>query len=177
MLRLVVDDAGQIWPDLRQAAPGRGTYLCMRKQCLSEMSDKQLQRLKAKFSIVLPQWDDLHQRLINGLQKALEQIFSRLRPKIDIGRDAVMHRLWNNTPQIVICAADAGDALVRQIDDAVAKRRQAGQVAAIVNAESAVWLGSMFGREKVAVAGLDGAPMTEKLKQYCVWLGHVKVSG
>jgi len=177
MLRLVVDENGLIWPDLRQCAPGRGTYFCMREKCLSEMSDKRLQALKGSFSVVLPQWQALRKRLTDALEQAIGQLFSRLRPTIDIGRDAVMHRLWNNAPQMVICAADAGDALVRQIDDAVAKRRQAGQVVSIVNAESAVWLGGMFDREKVAVAGLDVSPMAKKLKQYCVWLGHVKVSG
>jgi len=177
MLRLVVDGEGQIWPDVGQKAPGRGTYLCMRAECLATMSDKRLQPMKAKFSVLLPQWQQLRERLLDVLDQYLVQGFSRLRVKTDIGRDAVMHRLWNNAPLLLFCAADAGEAVVRQIEDAAAKRKQAGHAVAVVDVESTVWLGRMFGRDCVAVAGLDVSPLANKMNQYCVWLRHLKVSG
>jgi len=177
MLRLVVDESGQIWPDAGHKAPGRGTYLCMQEDCMSAMSDRRLQPMKAKFPIVLPQWEVLRQRIVDVLDACLVQGFSRLRARADIGRDAVMHRLWNNAPMILFGAADAGDAIRRQIEMAVAKRMQSGYAVELVEVESTAWLGRVFGRECVAVASVDCSPMAEKLKQYCVWFRHVKVSG
>jgi len=172
-----VDEAGQIWPDAGHKAPGRGTYLCMQKECLADMSDRKLQPMKAKFSVVLPQWQALRQRMLDVLDAYLVQGFSRLRAKADVGRDAVMHRLWNNAPVMLFGATDAGDAIRRQIEAAITKRTQSGLAVELVEVESTAWLGRMFGRECVAVASMDDSPMAKKLNQYCVWLRHMKVSG
>ncbi|GAV20905.1 hypothetical protein MMIC_P1881 [Mariprofundus micogutta] len=178
MLRLVVDDEGQLWPDLAQKLPGRGTYFCMQETCLQGMNDKRLQPLKAKFVVSLPQWAVLKERIESVLEKQLQQMFTRMRSTAHVGRDAVMHRLWNNTPLLLVMAADAGDALIRQIDDAVAKRQQAGQKTKTVRVSSKLWLGEKFGRENVAIAGIDAsgpaAATANKLDQYCVWHRHIK---
>ncbi len=181
MLRLVLDAEGLFWPDLLQKAPGRGVYLCMSELCLDKISDRRLQSLKAKFPLSFPQWDGLQQRLKGGLERQLEQMFTRLRVNAAIGRDAVMHRLWNNAPLLLLQAEDAGDAVVRQIGDAMEKRQQAGHISGLVSVPSRSWLGEMLGREYVAVTGIDAggrnAATARKLKQYCVWYGRIKVSG
>jgi len=181
MLRLVVDEQGQLWPDLAHKLPGRGTYLCMQESCLQGMNDKRMQPLKAKFVVELPQWAVLKERLELVLSKQLQQMFTRLRITADVGRDAVMHRLWNNAPLLLLLAEDAGDALNRQIEDAVQKRQQTRLKTKMVRVSSKLWLGEKFGRDNVAIAGIDAsgssASVAEKLNQYCVWYGHIKALG
>ncbi|ATX79778.1 LSU ribosomal protein L7AE [Mariprofundus aestuarium] len=181
MLRLIVDDEGQLWPDLLQKLPGRGVYLCMQAECLNGMSDRRLQPLKAKFKVDFPQWEKVKERLVSILHKQLLQMFTRLRVKTEIGRDAVMHRLWNNAPVLLLIATDAGDAVVRQIEDAVEKREQAGHKSRTLSVESKQWLGEMLGRDSVAVAALGTSGMmatnVRKLNQYCGWYGQLKVIG
>jgi len=108
-------------------------------------------------------------------------MFTRLRVKTEIGRDAVMHRLWNNAPVLLLVATDAGDAVVRQIEDAVEKREQAGHKSRILSVESKQWLGEMLGRDSVAVAALGTSGMmatnARKLNLYCGWYGQLKVIG
>jgi len=145
------------------------------------MNDRRLQSLKARFPLSFPQWDDLQQRIKDGLGQQLQQMFTHLRVTAAIGRDAVMHRLWNNAPLLLLLAEDAGDALVRQIGDAMEKRRQAGLVSSVISVPSRSWLGEMLGQECVAVAGIDAngrsSAAAKKMKQYCVWYGRIKVSG
>jgi len=181
MLRFVVDGEGVIWPDLMQKAPGRGVYHCMQEQCLRRMNDKRLQALKAKFSVVLPQWDDVLQRIASNLQQQLKRMLTRQRSTAAIGRDAVMHRLWNNAPLMLMRAADAGDALVRQLDGGLEKRTQAGNKSLQLTVSSRHWLGEMFGRDDVAIVALDAAgsaaATVKKLQIYCVWYGCIKGVG
>jgi len=176
-LRLVVDAEGQIWPDLLHKLPGRGAWHCMSEACLAATNDKRLQVMKRDFSIVLPQWNVLGDRIRHVLDVHLVQMFSRIRRGVATGRDAVMHRLWNNAPVMLLLAADAGDAITRQVQDAAEKRQQAGHGYTLVLVADRDWLGRMLGREQVAVAALDSSAMAEKLKQYCVWFGRMKVSG
>ncbi|MES0372145.1 MAG: YlxR family protein, partial [Mariprofundaceae bacterium] len=77
MLRLVVDDEGQVWPDLQQKAPGRGTYLCMQKACLENLSDKRLGALRRDFNVQLPQSSKLIERMRGGLHQQLMRLFSQ----------------------------------------------------------------------------------------------------
>ncbi len=181
MMRLVVDEDGVIWPDLLHKAPGRGSYLCMQAACLDRMNDKRLQALKAKFSIVLPQWQRLREQMAAVLQQQIKQLLSRQIATVAIGRDAVMHRLWNNAPLLLLRAADAGDALVRQIDAGLAKRTEAGSVHQLCDVTSRVWLGEMLGREDVAIAGVEAhgpaAAIAKKLNIYCVWYARIRVLG
>jgi len=181
MLRLVVDDSGEIWPDVLQKAPGRGVYHCMNEPCLRSMNDKRLLPLKAKFKLSLPQWDKLEQRMQAVLVQQLQRMFTRQRATAAIGRDAVMHRLWNNAPLLLLKADDAGASLVRQIDDGLEKRAQAGLKSVLTNAPSRQWLGAMFGRDDVAVAAMDAAgaaaTVVNRLNIYCVWLERMKANG
>jgi len=178
MLRLVVDDDGEIWPDVLQKAPGRGVYHCMREACLSGMNDKRLQSLNAKFRVSLPQHERIRQRMVSVLEQQLKRMFTRQRASAAIGRDAVMHRLWNNVPLLLLRASDAGDALVRQIDDGLAKRTRAGMSSVLTNVPSRQWLGEMCGRDDVAVVAMDAAGMAaatvNRLNVYCLWLERMK---
>ena len=181
MLRLVVDSDGQLCPDLAQKLPGRGAYLCMQQGCLSRLNDKRLRVLTQKYGLALPQWGALKVRLSTVMEGCLKQLFGRVQVNGYIGRDAVMHRLWKNAPLLLLIAADSGEALHRQVVDAVRKREQDGKKVVLVEVGSKSWLGEKLGRENVAVAGMDAsgplAVIANRLKQYCVWHGQIKALG
>ncbi len=171
LLRLVVDDEGQIWPDFSAKLPGRGVYLCLEAICLSKMSDKRLQVLRRDFSPQLPQWQVLQQRLSDMLGLRFNQLLSGMKRQAVIGRDAVMHQMWDRKPLLILFASDAGDALLRQVKDAVEKREDGKSLRTkvLMLALDAKSLGLALGREKVSVvAFLKGSPQ-EKLWQLCVW--------
>jgi len=174
---MVVDDDGKIWPDVLQKAPGRGVYHCMSELCLAGMNDKRLQSLKVKFRVNLPQWDKLQQRIASVLEQQVERMFTRQRGSAAIGRDAVMHRLWNNAPLLLFRASDTGGALVRQIDGGMEKRAQAGLKSVLTNVASRQWLGAMCGRDDVAIVAMDAAGSAaitvNRLHAYCIWLARI----
>ncbi|MCF6208477.1 MAG: DUF448 domain-containing protein [Ghiorsea sp.] len=170
-MRLVVDDEGQIWPDFSAKLPGRGVYLCLEEVCLSKMSDKRLQVLRRDFSPQLPQWQVLQQRLSDMLGLRFNQLLSGMKRQAVIGRDAVMHQMWDRKPLLILFANDAGDALLRQVKDAVGKREdgKSSRTKVVMLALDVKSLGLALGREKVSVvAFLQGSPQ-EKLWQLCVW--------
>lgn len=173
MLRLVVDGEGQIWPDLMQKAPGRGSYHCMRTDCLRGTNSKRLQVVRSKFPQARPDWEQLRGRLQEALMMQMRTILARLAARMVVGRDAVMHRMWNNTPLLLLLAADAGEAVARQVGDAAEKRRAAGAKVASIDVPSADWLGALLGRERVAVAGVERSATTEKFERYCAWYGRL----
>ena len=174
LLRLVVDDEGQIWPDFSLKLPGRGIYLCMSESCLRGLSDKRLQILKRDFSPQLPQWQVLQQRMSDMLGLRIGQLMSAMKRRSAIGRDAVMHRMWDKDALLVLFAADAGEALVRQVQDAV-KKRELGLIKSsspskvLVSMLDAKALGLALGREKVSVVAFLQSNPVEKFQQLCVW--------
>lgn len=174
LLRLVVDDDGLIWPDLSAKLPSRGVYLCLQEACLKAMSDKRLQSLKRDFSPQLPQWDMLQQRMFDMLSQRLQQLLNGMKRSSVIGRDAVMHQMWDKKALLIMFAADAGDAVLRQVNDAVDKRdsgemKSAKRATVIVSLLDVEALGSALGREKVSVVAFSEGNPLQKLQQICVW--------
>jgi len=152
----------------------------MREACLDGMDDKRLQSLNAKFRVRLPQHERIRQRMVSTLEQQLKRMFTRQRASAAIGRDAVMQRLWNNVPLLLLRAGDAGDALVRQVDDGLAKRTRAGMSSELTNVPSRQWLGEMCGRDDVAVVAMAASGMAaatvNRLNVYCLWLERMKHS-
>ena len=179
LLRLVVDDEGQIWPDFSAKLPGRGAYLCLEEDCLRKMSDKRLQVLRRDFSPQLPQWQVLQQRLSDMLGLRFNQMLSGMKRQAVIGRDAVMHQMWDKKSLLILFASDAGDALLRQVKDAVVKREDAKSLRTkvLVLELDAKSLGLVLGREKVSVVAFLQASPQEKLWQLCVWQQHLVQAG
>ena len=174
LLRLIVDEEGQIWPDFSAKLPGRGVYLCMEEDCLNKMSDKRLGVLRRDFSPQLPQWDVLQQRIFDMLSQRLNQLLNGGKRQAVIGRDAVMHQMWDKKTLLVLFAADAGDALLRQVNDGMDKRalgemKSAAQDKTIVSLLDAEALGSALGREKIAVVAFTEKSPLLKLQQISVW--------
>ncbi|MDQ7001694.1 MAG: DUF448 domain-containing protein [Ghiorsea sp.] len=179
LLRLVVDDEGQIWPDFSAKLPGRGVYLCLEAVCLNKISDKRLQVLRRDFSPQLPQWQVLQQRLSDMLGLRFKQMLSGMKRQAVIGRDAVMHQMWDKKSLLVLFASDAGDALLRQVNDAVVKREdgKSSRTKVLVLALDAKSLGLVLGREKVSVVVFLQASPQEKLWQLCVWQQNLVQAG
>jgi len=179
LLRLAVDDEGQIWPDFSAKLPGRGVYLCLEEVCLRKMSDKRLQVLRRDFSPQLPQWQVLQQRLSDMLGLRFNQLLSGMKRQAVIGRDAVMHQMWDKKSLLILFASDAGDALLRQVNDAVVKREDGKSLRTkvLVLGLDAKSLGLVLGREKVSVVAFLQASPQEKLWQLCVWQQQLVQAG
>ncbi len=169
MLRLVVDEEGQVWPDLLQKAPGRGAYLCMQRECLGQMNDKRLGALRRNFDVKLPQQKALMSRIGQGLHQQLMRLFSQHRAVVVLGRDAVMHQMWKSGPLLVLLGADAGEAVERQIRDAVEKREASKSKTELLNGFSTAFLAELFDRDKVSVAAVDSDAVSQKLQRFCLW--------
>jgi len=174
MLRLVVDGDGVIWPDVMQKAPGRGIYMCMEEACIAKVDDKRMGSLRGKYGIVLPQWYDLQTRLLDVFSKYISLQLTHAKVSSAIGRDAVMHQMWKTRPQLLLLAEDAGDALVRQVMDAVSKRHEEGLKTLQLNHMPEGLLASVFQRQKVSVVALPVSKSTAKLQRYCAWYGRIK---
>jgi predicted RNA-binding protein YlxR (DUF448 family) len=173
MLRLVVDAEGQAWPDLLQKAPGRGAYLCMQQDCWQRLNDRRFGALKAKLDVAAGQWEPFRARLRDALPGRIGQLLTRMKGTAAVGRDAAMEHLWKNAPMLLLIAGDAGEALVRQLRDAVDKRRQAGAETQWCKAPMSGQLGEWLGREKVSVLVLDASVQARKLEQACAWFHRV----
>ena len=176
MLRLVVDESGVIWPDLLHKAPGRGAYLCMREACLETLNDKRLGALRQKYKVVLPQWDKLRLRICDMLEQHIQLQLTRLKPNAALGRDAVMHQMWENKTLLLLLADEAGQALVRQVMDAVQKRDEEGLKTTLLDDLPAICLADVFQRGKMSVVALIVSKKTKKLQRYCAWYGRIKGS-
>ncbi len=167
-MRLAPDTEGRIWPDMLHKAPGRGAYLCMQTPCLQHLRDKQLQAAWKKAAIASGQAQVLFDRFDSALKTAIRQSMGRLRTCLEIGRDAVMRRLWDHKPVLVFLAKDAGKALERQLNLAMQKRGR-DKKSGVVAFPSADLMGDALGREKVSVIAMDISPMAKQLQRNCGW--------
>jgi len=173
LLRLVVDEDAQVWPDILQKAPGRGAYVCWQGKCLSHIHARQLARAWKGRAVADGQAALLLQRAGSAVLQLCRRALRRQRNRLDIGRDAVMHRMWGKAPMLLLLASDAGAALSRQIRDACGKRKTAGLKTALVIFADSAKLGDLVERDTVAVLALDDSPACASLRQCCLWYGQL----
>ncbi|MDQ6950204.1 MAG: DUF448 domain-containing protein [Mariprofundales bacterium] len=170
LLRLVVDDQGSWWPDLQQKAQGRGCYLCLQPECLA--------RLKGKgFARVFGEKTDrelLRKRVSQSLEQRMYSLLHRLRPRAQIGRDAVMQGLWQRESMLLLVAADASAGLLDRITQAATKRRDDGAATTMLPLPlSSEAFGAVFDRDQVAVVGWSQEGLGRILAQSVIWLRDV----
>lgn len=177
MLRLVVDDEGQLWPDISHKAPGRGAYLCMQDRCFHQLNERSVVRLRRYYSLGDGQFLLFLRRFEDAVKVQLMRNLCRLIPRAALGRDAVMHKMWHHAPLLLIVADDAGKALHRQMDDAVEKRRNDGSLTEEIKVFSGQYLADACRREKISVLAVACSLDTTRLQQYTTWLGLVKDAG
>lgn len=168
MLRLVCDEEGQVWPDVLRKAPGRGAYVC--GECLQQrLHDKHLRAAWKGRVSGTGQADELRRRLAVALLHLCRQYVRRGRSCMNIGRDAVMHRMWGKTPMLVMLATDAGEALKRQIGDACARRECAGLKTVCSSFGDSALLAGFLEVDKLSVLAMDDTRASKKWRQYCMW--------
>lgn len=168
LLRLVCDEEGSVWPDILQKTPGRGAYVCW-GECLNHLHDRHVCAAWKGGKSGTPRVDDLYRRLAVALLCLCRQYVRRGRRGVNIGRGAVMHRMWSHAPVLIVLALDAGDALKRQIREACTKREDAGLKTTCISFENSVLLGEFLERNKVSVLAMDETPANEKWWRYCMW--------
>jgi len=174
LLRLVVDEDGQVWPDVLQKAPGRGAYVCWQGKCLSGVHVRQLGRAWKDRKIAEGQAALLHERATLAVLQLCRQALHRQRSVLSIGRDAVMHRMWNKTPMLLLLASNAGAALRRQIEDACSKRQATGLNTTLVIFGDSATLSDIVERDVVSVLALDDSPACASLRKHCLCYGQLR---
>ncbi len=177
LLRLVADDSGAVWPDLKQQAQGRGAYLCLRPECLSRITDRRLGGLVKSLGARQVRWNELRARILERLDEAIARHLRRWRTAVRPGRDAVMRRIWNNAPLVILLATDAGEALKRQVREALDRRAAENAAWELIELPSGQDLARWLEREKLSVLALDDGPEHSRLKRYCIWYGCIKGTG
>jgi len=165
MMRLVLDPAGCVWPDVLQKAPGRGAYLCMRPKCVQHLNDRALQQAWRIPSIAPKQAGTLFKRMQKELALFSQKLLGLQKSQIAMGREAVLHRLQNNRPVLVMLAMDAGKAVTRQITAALLEREKAR----LIRFPASGLLGAALGRGPVSVAAIETTAMATKLQRCCDW--------
>jgi hypothetical protein len=102
------------------------------------------------------------------------QLMRSMKKRSVIGRDAVMHQMWDKKPLLIMFATDAGDAVLRQVKDAVEKREQ-GEMKSLARSKvldsllDSQALGLVLGREKISVVAFLRDNPVEKFQQFSVW--------
>ncbi len=173
LLRLVQDGQGVWWPDLRQKAPGRGTYLCLRAECQRRLKGRRLLQL---FGEVAAQ-EALFQRISDALDRRRMELLHRLRHRALIGRDAVMQGLWHTEPLFLLVTRDASAGLMDRVTQAVGKRQcNAGATRMMTLAASSRELGAVFDRDQVALVAWTQDGLTRLLEQVLQWQVGVESS-
>ncbi len=165
MMRLVLDPAGHVWPDVLQKAPGRGAYLCMQPKCVQHLNDRILQQAWRTSSVAPKQAGTLFERMQKELTLLGQKFLGLQKSQTAMGRDAVLHRLQNSRPVLVMLAMDAGKALTRQITAALHKREKAR----LIRFPASGLLGAALGRGPVSVAAIETTPIATKLQRFCDW--------
>jgi len=174
LLRIVVDEDGQVWPDVMQKAPGRGAYVCSQGPCLSRIHERQFARAWKGRLIAQGQADLLQERTALAVLQLCRQGLQRLRSALSIGRDAVMHRMWGKAPMLVLLASNAGAALRRQIEDACGKRQATGLKTTLVIFGDSATLSDIVERDVVSVLALNDSPACASLREYCLYYGQLR---
>lgn len=164
-MRLVLDSAGNIWPDVLQKAPGRGAYLCMQEKCIQRLSDVALQRAWRTSNVAQQQSSAVFKNMQTQLMLLGQKLLGLQKGRTAMGREAVLRRLQNGQPVFVMLALDAGKALTRQISAAMCKREKVQ----LIRFPASDILGTAFGRGPVSVAAIESTPMATKLQRCCNW--------
>ncbi len=172
LLRLVCDDQGSVWPDVRQKAPGRGAYVC-REICWQRLRDKHLRAAWKARARGAGLADALRKRLAVALWEMCRQYVRRRRNVMHVGRDAVLRRLSETAPVLVLLADDAGEVLRRQVEEACARRNAVGQDVALHRAGPAQTLARLLERKKVSVLALDADPASKKWLRDWTWCARL----
>lgn len=161
LLRFVVDSDGALVPDLAGRLPGRGLWLCPRRDMLEKACARNLFAKAAKAAVRLP--DDLPGRTEGALRRRFLELLglAKRAGQTVAGFEKVRARLAAEEVALLVHAADAGEDGRRKIV-ALARARQPElpSVAAFTAAE----LGRAVGRDAVVHLLVLPGGLAERLK-------------
>lgn len=170
MLRLVLDDKGQLWPDLLKKAPGRGSYLCMQVACLSQLNDKRLRAAAKKNQLICAKRDLLFAQ-IQKVTAELSKTYLQMH-RAAIGREACLKLVKTVTQVQFLLASDAGKGIERDVEVWIQK----GKRPVLYHWFSVEELGDVFGRDKVSLVALQNKVVFQRIVCFSEWnkrLGEV----
>ncbi len=164
LLRLACDEQGVWWPDLRQKAPGRGRYLCLRPECMRRFGDRSVRR-----AFPGERAEALAARVTDALWQRSRELMQRLRGRAFVGRDAVLHALWGAEPLLLLLAKDASQGLAQRVTQAFERHRGEGAASALLSAGQTEELGAVYGRDLLAVVAWPRDVLAERLMRLMGW--------
>ncbi|MDX8413680.1 MAG: YlxR family protein [Mariprofundales bacterium] len=168
LLRLVCDDVGQWWPDLRQKASGRGKYLCMEVECLHRLNDRQVARVfgtGTSHALLL--------RIQEAIAQRLQALMHRMRGRAVLGKDAVLQALWQSAPLTIVVADDASAGLWDRVVQAVEKHCVKQSATQLLQMGTMAEFGAIYDRDRIAVMAWNRDVLTDKLTIMMGWRAHL----
>jgi predicted RNA-binding protein YlxR (DUF448 family) len=177
LIRLALSPDGEVAPDVRARAPGRGAWIGVNKAALEEARSKgklngALARAFKSSEIKVP--DDLPDRIAAALrQQALDRLGLEARSGMLVnGSEKVESAARQGKVHLLIHAADAGEDGNRRLDQAW--RVGGGDRAGLVFPESRSILSMALGRENVVHVALTD-PAAARRVSYAIdrWLGFI----
>jgi predicted RNA-binding protein YlxR (DUF448 family)/ribosomal protein L30E len=161
LLRFVVDPEGALVPDPAGRLPGRGLWLCPRRDMLEKACARNLFARAAKAAVRLP--DDLPGRTEGALRRRFLELLglANRAGQTAAGFEKVRARLAAGEAALLVHAADAGEDGRRKIV-ALARARQPDLT--IVAVFTAAELGRAVGRESVVHLLVLPGGLAERLK-------------
>jgi len=169
LLRLVCDDAGEWWPDLRQKASGRGRYLCMEEACLCRLNDRQVVRIFAGSATKQGVSHALMLRIQAAIAQRLQALMQRMRGRAILGKDAVLQALWDAVPLVVVVAEDASAGLWNRVVQAVDKHSVKQSTTQLLQMGTMAEFGAIYDRDRIAVQAWNRDVLTDKLTLLMCW--------
>jgi len=173
LLRLVCDDTGQWWPDLRQKASGRGKYLCMEVACLRRLNDRQVARIFVGSAVKQGASHALLRCIQEAIAQRLQALMHRMRGRAILGKDAVLQALWQSVPLTIVVADDASAGLWDRVVQAVEKHSVKQSTTQLLQMGTMAEFGAIYDRDRIAVMAWNRDVLTDKLIIMMGWRAHL----
>jgi len=181
LIRLALSPEGEVAPDVRARAPGRGAWIGVSKAELDSASAKgklkaALQRAFKTGEVTVPA--DLGDRIERALrQAALDRLGMEARAgNLITGADRVEAAARSGQVQLLVHAADSGDDGRRRLDQAwrIGGSESLGHRAGLIFPEGRTILSMALGRENVVhVALTDRAAAARVLRALSRWRAFI----
>jgi hypothetical protein len=185
LIRLALSPDGELWPDIRAKAPGRGAWIGVDRAALEVAQAKgklrgALARAFKGKPLVVP--DDLAQRIEDGLRRAfLDRLGLEARSgTLLTGSDRIEEAARRGRVHLLLHAADAGTDGNRKLDQAwrVGRDEEGSDVRGVVLPVGRTILAMALGRENVVhVAIVDRAAAGRVDHALGRWRGYIGPDG
>ncbi len=116
LIRVVVSPAGQLVPDLKGRLPGRGAYLCSRKDCVEQAVRHRSLAKALKTGIAPSETEGLADRIAELLAQRMLSLLGVLMKgrRVVAGRDSIRTGLKRGEVHLLVTARDVQENLFGQ---------------------------------------------------------------